>query len=122
MAPVFQILFDNKAHSGKVKLSLLNKASIKECSHTNVSGHGETTDSHLCLSEILLKLNVSLCLCPADSYARVAFDVLVAVVCGLSLVLCGRSILRGIVLQHVSRALGLVETQSSHTNAVTWNV
>ncbi|XP_042577048.1 mucolipin-1b [Cyprinus carpio] len=69
------ILFDNKAHSGKVKLSLLNKASIKECSHTNVSGH-------------------------ADSYARVAFDVLVAVVCGLSLVLCGRSILRGIVLQH----------------------
>uniref|UniRef100_A0A8C2JYK5 Mucolipin 1b n=1 Tax=Cyprinus carpio TaxID=7962 RepID=A0A8C2JYK5_CYPCA len=47
------ILFDNKAHSGKVKLSLLNKASIKECSHTNVSGHGETTDT--------------------DSYARVAW-------------------------------------------------
>ncbi|XP_051573455.1 mucolipin-1b [Myxocyprinus asiaticus] len=69
------ILFDNKAHSGKVKLSLLNEASIKECRDPNVSGH-------------------------ADSYARVAFDVLVAVVCGLSLVLCGRSILRGIVLQH----------------------
>uniref|UniRef100_A0A671PJJ7 Mucolipin-1-like n=1 Tax=Sinocyclocheilus anshuiensis TaxID=1608454 RepID=A0A671PJJ7_9TELE len=69
------ILFDNKAHSGKVKLSLLNEASIKECRDTNVSGHG-------------------------DSYARVAFDVLVAVVCGLSLVLCGRSILRGIILQH----------------------
>uniref|UniRef100_A0A9J8CE21 Mucolipin TRP cation channel 1b n=1 Tax=Cyprinus carpio carpio TaxID=630221 RepID=A0A9J8CE21_CYPCA len=46
------ILFDNKAHSGKVKLSLLNKASIKECSHTNVSGHGEMTDT--------------------DSYARVS--------------------------------------------------
>ncbi len=43
MAPVFQILFDNKAHSGKVKLSLLNEASIKECRDTNVSGHGETT-------------------------------------------------------------------------------
>uniref|UniRef100_A0A673G4U7 Mucolipin 1b n=1 Tax=Sinocyclocheilus rhinocerous TaxID=307959 RepID=A0A673G4U7_9TELE len=69
------ILFDNKAHSGKVKLSLLNEASIKECRDPNVSGH-------------------------ADSYARVAFDVLVAVVCGLSLVLCGRSILRGIILQH----------------------
>ncbi len=40
-APVFQILFDNKAHSGKVKLSLLNEASIKECRDTNVSGHGE---------------------------------------------------------------------------------
>ncbi|KAK7175479.1 hypothetical protein R3I93_002404 [Phoxinus phoxinus] len=69
------ILFDNKAHSGKVKLSLLNEVSIKECRDPNVSGH-------------------------ADSYARVAFDVLVAVVCGLSLVLCGRSILRGIILQH----------------------
>ncbi len=102
MAPVFQILFDNKAHSGKVKLSLLNEASIKECRDTNVSGHGETTvNTLLCLSVMLLKLNVSLCLCPGDSYARVAFDVLVAVVCGLSLVLCGRSILRGIILQHV---------------------
>lgn len=69
------ILFDNKAHSGKVKLSLLNEAFIKECRDPNVSGHG-------------------------DSYARVAFDVLVAVVCGLSLVLCGRSILKGIMLQH----------------------
>ncbi len=38
---MFQILFDNKAHSGKVKLSLLNEASIKECRDTNVSGHGE---------------------------------------------------------------------------------
>ncbi|XP_048049806.1 mucolipin-1b isoform X1 [Megalobrama amblycephala] len=69
------ILFDNKAHSGKVKLSLHNEASIKECRDPNVSGH-------------------------ADSYARVAFDVLVAVICGLSLVLCGRSILRGIILQN----------------------
>uniref|UniRef100_A0A671PIC6 Mucolipin-1-like n=1 Tax=Sinocyclocheilus anshuiensis TaxID=1608454 RepID=A0A671PIC6_9TELE len=36
------ILFDNKAHSGKVKLSLLNEASIKECRDTNVSGHGDS--------------------------------------------------------------------------------
>ncbi|XP_056608360.1 mucolipin-1b isoform X2 [Triplophysa dalaica] len=68
------ILLDNKAHSGKMKLSLLNEATIKECRDPNVSGH--------------------------DSYARVGFDLLVAVVCGLSLVLCGRSILRGILLQN----------------------
>lgn len=69
------ILFDNKAHSGKIKLSLQNQASIKECRDPNVSGH-------------------------ADSYARVAFDLFVAVICGLSLVLCGRSIIRGIILQN----------------------
>ncbi|XP_062264739.1 mucolipin-1-like [Platichthys flesus] len=69
------ILMDNKAHSGKVKISLLNQASITECKDPNVSGH-------------------------AESYARVLLDVLVAVVCLLSLLLCGRSILRGIVLQY----------------------
>uniref|UniRef100_A0A8C1XX98 Mucolipin 1b n=1 Tax=Cyprinus carpio TaxID=7962 RepID=A0A8C1XX98_CYPCA len=40
------ILFDNKAHSGKVKLSLLNEGSITECRDPSVSGHGET---HVCL-------------------------------------------------------------------------
>ncbi|KAK9535637.1 hypothetical protein VZT92_008007 [Zoarces viviparus] len=69
------IIMDNKAHSGKVKISLQNQASIKECKDPNVSGH-------------------------AESYAREFLDVLVAFVCLLSLLLCGRSILRGIVLQH----------------------
>ncbi|XP_035037430.2 mucolipin-1 [Hippoglossus stenolepis] len=69
------IVMDNKAHSGKVKISLLNQASIAECKDPNVSGH-------------------------AESYARELFDMLVAVVCLLSLLLCGRSILRGIVLQY----------------------
>uniref|UniRef100_A0A7N6ASM2 Polycystin cation channel PKD1/PKD2 domain-containing protein n=1 Tax=Anabas testudineus TaxID=64144 RepID=A0A7N6ASM2_ANATE len=69
------ILMDNRAHSGKVKISLHNQASIKECKDPNVSGH-------------------------AESYAREFFDVLVAIVCLLSLLLCGRSILRGVILQH----------------------
>lgn len=99
---MFQILFDNKAHSGKVKLSLLNEASIKECRDPNVSGHGETTRTALNLCLWSCWSWNSLSLCPADSYARVTFDVLVAVVCGLSLVLCGRSILRGVILQNVS--------------------
>ncbi|XP_054614839.1 mucolipin-1-like [Dunckerocampus dactyliophorus] len=69
------ILMDNRAHSGKIKVSLENEASIKECTDPNVSGHAET-------------------------YAREFFDVLVAFVCLLSLLLCGRSILRGVLLQH----------------------
>ncbi|XP_061088589.1 mucolipin-1a [Conger conger] len=69
------IVLDNKAHSGKVQISLDNEASIKECKDPNVSGH-------------------------AENYTRLAFDVLVAVVCLLSLLLCGRSILKGILLQH----------------------
>ncbi|KAM4634829.1 mucolipin-1b [Polymixia lowei] len=69
------IVMDNKAHSGRVKVSLQNHASIKECKDPNVSGH-------------------------AESYAREFFDVMVAFVCLLSLLLCGRSILRGVLLQH----------------------
>lgn len=69
------IIMDNHAHSGKVKINLHNQASIKECKDPNVSGH-------------------------AENYARVFFDILVAIVCLLSLLLCGRSILRGIILQH----------------------
>lgn len=44
--------------------------------------------------------------CPlfsAENYAQEFFDVLVAIVCVLSLLLCGRSILRGILLQHVRK-------------------
>ncbi|XP_077381060.1 mucolipin-1-like [Festucalex cinctus] len=69
-----KIVLDNKAHSGKVKIRLENQASIKECKDPSVSGQ-------------------------AENYTRVAFDVAVALVCTLSLVLCGRSILRGIMLQ-----------------------
>ncbi|MEQ2195452.1 hypothetical protein XENOCAPTIV_013087, partial [Xenoophorus captivus] len=37
----------------------------------------------------------------AESYTRVTFDVAVSLVCLLSLLLCGRSLLRGIMLQQV---------------------
>uniref|UniRef100_A0A6Q2X8H3 Uncharacterized protein n=1 Tax=Esox lucius TaxID=8010 RepID=A0A6Q2X8H3_ESOLU len=70
------IVLDNKAHSGKVRISLDNQASIKECKDPSVSGQGE------------------------GNYTRLTFDVAVAMVCMLSLVLCGRSILRGLILQH----------------------
>ncbi|CAL8287370.1 unnamed protein product [Arctogadus glacialis] len=69
------IVLDNKAHSGKVQIRLENRAVIKECKFPNVSGQ-------------------------VENYARLSFDVSVVLVCLLSLVLCGRSILRGIVLQN----------------------
>ncbi|XP_023647774.1 mucolipin-1-like isoform X1 [Paramormyrops kingsleyae] len=68
------ITLDNKAHSGKVKISLDNQASIHECKSPSVSGHAET-------------------------HSRLAFDLFVALVCVLSLLLCSRSIIRGILLQ-----------------------
>uniref|UniRef100_A0A8C7C7Z8 Mucolipin TRP cation channel 1a n=1 Tax=Oncorhynchus kisutch TaxID=8019 RepID=A0A8C7C7Z8_ONCKI len=68
------IVLDNKAHSGKVRISLENQAFIEECKDPSVSGH-------------------------AENYTRLPFDVVVAIVCMLSLLLCGRSILRGIILQ-----------------------
>uniref|UniRef100_A0A3B4EEA1 Polycystin cation channel PKD1/PKD2 domain-containing protein n=1 Tax=Pygocentrus nattereri TaxID=42514 RepID=A0A3B4EEA1_PYGNA len=71
---VITVMLDNKAHSGKVKVSLDNEVTIKECRDHSVSGH-------------------------AENYTRVAFDVMVAVVCALSLLLCSRSIVRGILLQ-----------------------
>ncbi|XP_061686539.1 mucolipin-1-like isoform X2 [Syngnathoides biaculeatus] len=69
-----KIVLDNKAHSGKVKIRLENQAFIKECKDPSVSGQ-------------------------AQNYTRVAFDVAVALICTLSLLLCGRSILRGVMLQ-----------------------
>ncbi|XP_039626368.1 mucolipin-1a [Polypterus senegalus] len=68
------ITFDNKAHSGRVKISLNNEASIKECKDPNVSGH-------------------------AENYSRLAFDVIVVILCIMSFLLCGRSIVRGLFLQ-----------------------
>lgn len=44
LASLLQIVLDNKAHSGKVKIRLENQATIKECKDPSVSGHGETAD------------------------------------------------------------------------------
>lgn len=116
----YQIVLDNRAHSGKVKISLQNQASIKECKDPNVSGHGEWMGCGgrwwrcslvWLLMSAVLSVTFSTAFDPshlapllsAESYAREFFDVLVAFVCLLSLLLCGRSVLRGILLQHVRR-------------------
>ncbi|NXA43697.1 MCLN1 protein, partial [Eudromia elegans] len=69
------ITFDNKAHSGRVKIRLDNRADIKECKDPSVFGRG-------------------------DNSLRLFFDVVVILVCSLSFVLCARSIIRGLLLQH----------------------
>ncbi|XP_053868622.1 mucolipin-1 isoform X1 [Malaclemys terrapin pileata] len=69
------ITFDNKAHSGRVKISLDNRADIKECKDPSVYGRGDNT-------------------------FRMFFDVAVILVCVLSFILCARSIIRGLMLQH----------------------
>ncbi|XP_009465934.1 PREDICTED: mucolipin-1 [Nipponia nippon] len=69
------ITFDNKAHSGRVKIHLDNRADIKECKDPSVFGRG-------------------------DNSFRLFFDVVVILVCSLSFILCARSIIRGLMLQH----------------------
>ncbi|NXE15887.1 MCLN1 protein, partial [Lophotis ruficrista] len=69
------ITFDNKAHSGRVKIHLHNRADIKECKDPSVFGRG-------------------------DNSFRLFFDVGGILVCSLSFVLCARSIVRGLMLQH----------------------
>uniref|UniRef100_A0A8C6ZPT1 Mucolipin TRP cation channel 1 n=1 Tax=Nothoprocta perdicaria TaxID=30464 RepID=A0A8C6ZPT1_NOTPE len=69
------ITFDNKAHSGRVKIRLDNRADIKECKDPSVFGRG-------------------------DNSFRLFFDVVVILVCSLSFILCARSIIRGLLLQH----------------------
>ncbi|XP_068948867.1 mucolipin-1 isoform X3 [Petaurus breviceps papuanus] len=68
------ITFDNKAHSGRVPISLQTSAHIQECKHPSVFGHG-------------------------DNRFRLFFDVVVILTCALSFLLCARSLLRGFLLQ-----------------------
>ncbi|XP_068034920.1 mucolipin-1 isoform X4 [Anomalospiza imberbis] len=68
------VTFDNSAHSGRVRIRLDTHAAIRECHHPSLPGTG-------------------------DNSLRLSFDVLVTAVCSLSLVLCARSIARGLLLQ-----------------------
>ncbi|KAI1229639.1 hypothetical protein IHE44_0010971, partial [Lamprotornis superbus] len=72
--PCPQVTFDNRAHSGRVRIRLDTHAAIQECHHPSLPGRG-------------------------DNSLRLSFDILVTAVCLLSLVLCARSITRGLLLQ-----------------------
>ncbi|XP_036046491.1 mucolipin-3 isoform X2 [Onychomys torridus] len=70
------ITFDNKAHSGRIKISLDNDISIRECRDWHVSGSIQKNTHYMMI-----------------------FDAFVILTCLSSLVLCARSVIRGIKLQ-----------------------
>ncbi|KAM4605249.1 mucolipin-3 [Polymixia lowei] len=70
------IMFDNRAHSGRIKIKVENDVGIYECKDWNVAGTSGK-NNHLLL----------------------LFDSLVIIACITSLILCTRSIINGIQLQ-----------------------
>ncbi|KAL7984951.1 hypothetical protein Chor_003521 [Crotalus horridus] len=70
------IVFDNKAHSGRIKISLDNDIAIKECKDWHVSGSIQKNTHYMMI-----------------------FDGFVILTCLASLVLCTRSVIKGIHLQ-----------------------
>ncbi|OWK05109.1 MCOLN3, partial [Cervus elaphus hippelaphus] len=70
------ITFDNKAHSGRIKISLDNDISIRECKDWHVSGSIQKNTHYMMI-----------------------FDVFIILTCLASLILCVRSVLRGLQLQ-----------------------
>uniref|UniRef100_M3Y2H8 Mucolipin 3 n=1 Tax=Mustela putorius furo TaxID=9669 RepID=M3Y2H8_MUSPF len=70
------ITFDNKAHSGRIKISLDNDISIRECKDWHVSGSIQKNTHYMMI-----------------------FDALVILICLASLILCLRSVVRGLQLQ-----------------------
>ncbi|XP_066181243.1 mucolipin-3 isoform X2 [Sylvia atricapilla] len=71
-----RILFDNKAHSGRIKISLDNDIAIRECKDWHVSGSIQKNTHYMMI-----------------------FDAFVILTCLASLILCTRSVIKGIWLQ-----------------------
>ncbi|KAK2540271.1 Mcoln3, partial [Columba guinea] len=70
------IVFDNKAHSGRIKISLDNNIAIRECKDWHVSGSIQKNTHYMMI-----------------------FDAFVILTCVASLILCTRSVVKGIWLQ-----------------------
>ncbi|XP_068427544.1 mucolipin-3 [Clinocottus analis] len=70
------IKFDNRAHSGKIKVDVENDVRIYECRDWNVEGAPGKND-----------------------YLLVTFDTVVILACFISLILCTRSVINGVRLQ-----------------------
>uniref|UniRef100_A0A4W3HMX1 Mucolipin TRP cation channel 3 n=1 Tax=Callorhinchus milii TaxID=7868 RepID=A0A4W3HMX1_CALMI len=69
------ITFDNKAHSGRIEINLDNDVSIRECRGWHIAGAGKKTNF------------------------KMTFDAFIILVCLTSLILCTRSVIKGIKLQ-----------------------
>ncbi|ELW65378.1 Mucolipin-2 [Tupaia chinensis] len=71
-----KIIFDNKAHSGKIKIYFDSDANIKECKDLNIFGSTQKQTQYV-----------------------LAFDAFVIVICLASLVLCSRSVVLALRLR-----------------------
>ncbi|KAL1022760.1 hypothetical protein UPYG_G00031950 [Umbra pygmaea] len=88
------ITFNNQAHSGRIKVDLDNDVDINECRDWKVTGAS-----------------------PKNIYFPLLFDCLIIVTCIASLILCTRSVLKGIQLQFEYRDFCLVR----HGKQVPWS-
>ncbi|XP_047446087.1 mucolipin-3 isoform X2 [Mugil cephalus] len=70
------IMFDNRAHSGKINVDIVNDVAIYECRDWNVEGTSGKND-----------------------YLLLSFDSMVILACFTSFILCTRSVINGIQLQ-----------------------
>ncbi|ELK06301.1 Mucolipin-3 [Pteropus alecto] len=70
------ITFDNRAHSGRIKINLDNDISMRECKDWHVSGSVQRNTHYMMI-----------------------FDAFVILICLVSLILCFRSVIRGLRLQ-----------------------
>ncbi|KAM4722967.1 mucolipin-3 [Rhinophrynus dorsalis] len=87
------ITFDNKAHSGRIKVSLDNDAGIQECRDWHVSGSIQKNTHYMMI-----------------------FDAVVILICLSSITLCIRSVIRGIRLQREYVSF----VQHRFTRSVSW--
>ncbi|XP_062921136.1 mucolipin-3-like isoform X1 [Mobula hypostoma] len=70
------ITFDNKAHSGRIQINLDNDISIRKCKGRHVTGEAQRMTHSM------------------------IFDIFIVGICVISLILCTRSVVNGIRLQH----------------------
>ncbi|KAM7100069.1 mucolipin-2 isoform 2-T5 [Molossus nigricans] len=96
---VFQntITFDNKAHSGKIKIYFDSDANIEECKGLNISGSVQKNTQYV-----------------------LAFDAFVIVICLASLILCTRSIVLALRLRKRFLKFFLEKYQRHVCNADQW--
>ncbi|PIN97925.1 hypothetical protein AB205_0108080 [Aquarana catesbeiana] len=106
------ITFDNKAHSGRIKITLDNDVSIQECRDWHVSGSSKyffddllSTNAHM--GFILQK----------NTHYMMIFDAVIILTCISSLTLCIRSVVKGIHLQREY----VMYVQQRLSKAVPWS-
>ncbi|KAK5919715.1 hypothetical protein CgunFtcFv8_023586 [Champsocephalus gunnari] len=88
------IKFDNRAHSGKIKVDVENDVSIYECRDWNVEGTSGKND-----------------------YLLLSVDSVVILACFLSLILCTRSVINGLQLQFEFNTF----FQAYYNKSVSWS-